>query len=390
MKTSFAAMGILISAVFLLAACGDKSTESVNPDGPALGESFTILEGDTVAIAGTAHHFAFLATIWDTRCPRTEVCNWPGYVDIVGLWIDDQSGSTIDMRLMLTGDGSAASIEEHKYQKGGYTFRLFDMSPYPLTSGQSQETRYTAVISVSAGETETALNGRVKLGGMPESNGHGLSDPPYFRNARVVGDTLEVVLISPFNSDRDVVYAYMQPADFAATWPPTADIYFRRVDQSGVGDAFDTIPARFSLASVRDLYREQFGGDGPMMLNLHTHSRENRIAYEGSQFVRARLLYDRTTQAPNWPPVIIEPSAEALTLKYPDYIFIHAYDPNGTVPEITVDGLPAFWSFERDYYFPDAIVAKTLPQAPAELRIRVIASDGALADTLFLDVRIVE
>jgi hypothetical protein len=286
----------------------------------------------------------------------------------------------------VSGDASTAGAEQFKYQRDGFTIRFLGLNPSPPILNPNAP--YEGTFQITSDETLSRVNGEVLVGGLP-SHGHGLTSPSYIKHFHIIGDTLELSFTSAFSSNRPFFFSYMEPKFFTETWPPSADIYFRMLDQSGVGDAFDTIPARFDLSKVRGLYREKFGHDGPVMLNLHSFTFESPNP-DGDAFVRARIIYDPHNQALNWAPTILQVPPRTLSLNSSAEIPIHYYDPNGTDLALSVDDLPENWHMSYDPYFPDQLFILAQTQNIGLHRIRFIASDGDLADTMYMEVTVTQ
>lgn len=373
----------LLFAAIAAVSCGDNSTTPPPTVGPELGEPFTIEEGQSVTVAGTDHVFTFGGVIWDTRCPKNELCNWPGYADIHATWSPEGEYSFLP-RLIVSGAPSAASTDEYKLHYRGYTFRFLGLTPVPPDVDNSE--LYVATILITENEPKATVNGQVKIGGLPDF-GTGLSSPTYIKHSRIVGDTLELIFSIPEHSDRPFFFAYMEPVTFDATWPPSANIYFRKLSQSGVGDAFDTVAARFDLTSVKELCRSTFGNYGPMILNLHSRGYDYS-AEVWQDVIRTRLIYDDGGASLNWPPMIepIAPKLVSVGSFLP--IQIHAFDPNGTDISLTLENAPANWRLQYDYSFPDELIVFADSTLVGTHEVRLIASDGELADTLIVEVTI--
>jgi hypothetical protein len=386
MKNRLILLSLCSLIVTLTFSCGDNSAIPEPPSKPSLDRVFVVQEGDTVTLEDTEYSFGFQCVIWDTRCPRNEVWNWPGYADIAADFSGIPQSLSFPMRLVVSGDTSAANADQLKYQRNGFTIRFLALTPArPILDSDKP---YMGTFRITTDEPVRRVDGDVMIGGLP-TPGHGLSSPFYIKHCHIVGDTLELSFLNTVSSDRPILYAYMEPGSFSNTWPPSADIYFRMLYQSGVSDAFDTIPARFDLTRVRVLYREKFGYDGPLMVNLHSYEFETPWL-GGDAFVRAKVIYNAEDPSLNWAPVIVQAATRTVTQNSYTYIAVHYYDPNGTEPTLSVDSLPDNWRMSSDPYYPDELIVQTREQDIGTHRIRFIASDGDLADTMYMEVTVTQ
>ncbi len=197
----------LLFVAIVAVSCGDNSTTPPPTSGPVLGEPFTIEEGQSVTVAGTGYVFTLDAVIWDTRCPKNELCNWPGYADIHAAWSLEGDYSSLP-RLIVSGAPSAANTDDYKLYYRGYTFRFLSLTPIPPDIDNSEP--YVATILITDNEPEATVNGQVEIGGLPEL-GTGLSTPMYIEHSHIVGDTLELIFSNSDTSDRPFFFAYMEP-----------------------------------------------------------------------------------------------------------------------------------------------------------------------------------
>ena len=288
------------------------------------------------------------------------------------------------MRLIVSGSPTASSAEEYKYFYRGFTFRFLGLTPVPPDVEDGAP--YVATMLITDGEPQLTVNGQIKIGGLPDF-GTGLSSPTYIKNSHIVGDTLELIFSIPEYTDRPFFFAYMEPVTFNATWPPSADIYFRKLSQSGVGDAFDKVAARFDLSHVKELYRSTFGHDGPMMLNLHARGYDYSSEI-WQDIIRTKLIYDPNGVSLNWPPLIAPIASQSISVNHYFPIQVHAGDPNGADISLTLENAPSNWRLLFYDVFPDELIVIADSSQIGKHDVRLIASDGELADTMIVEITI--
>ena len=140
-QLGFIIAGIVIASAFAIPS-RPADTQADVPARAMLGVPFQVAVNETMAVAGSDISVKFYNVTEDSRCPADVVCIWAGQVTaMVGL---TQNSTDLGRFNLTLGAGSNASMAEQK--AGGYTVRLTQVEPYPISSQPTSPGDYVATL----------------------------------------------------------------------------------------------------------------------------------------------------------------------------------------------------------------------------------------------------
>ena len=113
------------------------------PQVARLNREFKLNVGQQVTLKGTRLRIKFVKVENDSRCPSDVTCVWAGNA-AVGFQL---SARRRNKTVTLNTSGNSTFAREVEYQ--GYTVRLIDLSPYPLSKRKISAGDYIATLLVS-------------------------------------------------------------------------------------------------------------------------------------------------------------------------------------------------------------------------------------------------
>lgn len=125
---------IAIACAATLAACDTATTPSV-----AIDQQFTMAPGDTVEMTDTSLRLRFDGVVNDSRCPIDAICI---------------QGGDAEVRLTAASDGAPQMLTLHTGTMApvtfdGFTFRLVELTPYPISSQPFPPSDYRATLRLT-------------------------------------------------------------------------------------------------------------------------------------------------------------------------------------------------------------------------------------------------
>lgn len=139
---------VLIIAVFML-GCDQADDEVIAPpvdDNPSyeLGQQIHIKYDETVIIKSEGLSVKFSKVTEDSRCPSDVTCIWAGRAVVVVSISRD--GNELGELTLAKGAGdeelSTGSI-------GGYSIKLMNVSPYPISTQEIKLSQYVIIVIVT-------------------------------------------------------------------------------------------------------------------------------------------------------------------------------------------------------------------------------------------------
>lgn len=137
---------VVMCAALALAvmSCSCRSALLAQSKDVALAQSFTLRPGGAVPIGGEQLRVGFDAVLGDSRCPKGEQCIREGDAT-VRVWLQKGTGAREPHELRTTEAERSAS------SAAGYTVRLIQLDPYPVSGRSIGRADYVATLVVSKG-----------------------------------------------------------------------------------------------------------------------------------------------------------------------------------------------------------------------------------------------
>lgn len=153
---------LLVVLVLILTACTASEVVPARPSpeedipqskpsspekGVQLGQSFSLMEGESVILTESQMGIAFVEVLEDSRCPTGMECFWEGNAKVL-VFVGEEE-YTLTIGKLLEGDQNAVELED------GSTLRLLLLDPYPDGSGGESNYRVTLIVE---GESSQPFN----------------------------------------------------------------------------------------------------------------------------------------------------------------------------------------------------------------------------------------
>lgn len=258
----------LLILTFLICGCSDKGTDSDIAGN--LNTEFQLALGSSAVIEQTQLQVEFTAVDFDHRCGTPlELCLWEGMA-IISMNLTHHGDEGI-FNLAISGNPTESSIRLLAIDTLGYRFELTDLTPHP---GDPQPLNnpfplpYTAAIRISQADGQS-LDPVVITDLTPEEIN---VDKFTLLNADINGNTLIGDFQYAGGCRPHFVFAYMSPPAFLESYPVQANIYFRHIANGDMCEALLTEDYRLNLAPIVELHRQEYGTNGPIILNLFEYT----------------------------------------------------------------------------------------------------------------------
>lgn len=132
---------ILATGIFLATGC---VTGADNASAAEVDTHFQLRIGQSASIAAANIAIGFAAVAADSRCGKGEVCVWEGDA-IVRIWLQQPGGAIQEHELHTN------SREPNSAIYAGYSIRLVNLSPLPVSGRSITPAEYVATLQVTQG-----------------------------------------------------------------------------------------------------------------------------------------------------------------------------------------------------------------------------------------------
>lgn len=141
---------LFLLAVFITACAPADEVQPAQPVEPARstptspaveaqpGQSFTLMEGETVRVEEDQLVIGVIEVIEDSRCPTGVECFWEGNAKVL-VSVGDQE-FTLTIGKLLEGDQNVVALGD------GLSLRLLRLDPYPEAGGGSKDYQVTLIV----------------------------------------------------------------------------------------------------------------------------------------------------------------------------------------------------------------------------------------------------
>jgi hypothetical protein len=260
----------LVSVCLLLISfgCSDKPTD-IEPG--QLGESFSLLEGQSIAIPSENLTVTFERVVLDSRCPADPeaYCTWEGIAEIE-LQLAREGEEPLAVRATIPGLTSVSDTSRHQMMRvGRYSVVLRQLTPQP-TVRQPRNEEYRAVIELDIIDgSEPVSYPQVRITDISPSSIH--IAPFFLDTVTVTTDTISLDIGYGGGCQPHYFFLYMSPSAFMESHPVQANIYLRHVDNDDMCEAYIQESVAFDLRPMADLYWQEYGQYDPIVLNVHEY-----------------------------------------------------------------------------------------------------------------------
>lgn len=225
--------------------------------------------GQTVYVESEKLWIRFTEVIGDSRCPMDAYCFWPGQAEIeLSL---KTAGSIEDMVVLMLQPGRN-SIEDLEIFEcaSGYRIYFLALEPYPSAGRTIPEESYIAQIFMEQ-DRDCCPEGEVCFTWLSP---HLLQrDPIAVSGVSIENDELTIEASYGGGCLEHGFKLYMQPA-FAESNPVQANLYLSHNGNGDVCEALISESLTFDVRKIAELYYEQYGGYGDIILNIFDYFTE--------------------------------------------------------------------------------------------------------------------
>jgi hypothetical protein len=140
MRRPFTARLFFFSAVLLALGLTTGCAYIAGENSYRPGEEFTLVPGQSAALAGEGLDIELVEVLNDSRCPRDVVCVWAGEVKS----LVDITYSNITYQVIFTQPGlsGTAGLDFRNYRFS------FDVQPYPVAGEKIRPDEYRLVLKI--------------------------------------------------------------------------------------------------------------------------------------------------------------------------------------------------------------------------------------------------
>ena len=251
----------LIAILGFISVCDDTGLN------PTAISPVTLKFGQSMIVNPTGLQIMFTDLIQENRCPEDVVCIWPGMAEIE-LRVITQVRDTHFVVLPITGGQAVIdSLAWRPIDTLGYRFTLQSLLPYPISDVVVPMLAYEAILSVEISDSGDPVDSKVIITDL--SPGAIQVRPWTYDTVFVDDDKLELSGTYSGGCQTHYFRVYMSPPGFPLSLPPQADLYVRHESLPDFCEAIIHWERTISLEPVIDLYRQQFGQEGEILLNLY-------------------------------------------------------------------------------------------------------------------------
>jgi hypothetical protein len=149
----FSAISSVILLAFLASGCVSRAFTDPDDDGSGPvarrtvepGTEFEVAFGETVAVDGTGLEITFSYVSGDSRCGSDVICFWQGVADIL-LSVNGKEIRGFQVEASIPGLITTPFYENTAIDIDGYTLRLLQLDPYPMSTHRIEEKEYRALL----------------------------------------------------------------------------------------------------------------------------------------------------------------------------------------------------------------------------------------------------
>jgi hypothetical protein len=263
---------VLLASVLIL-GCDESPVSELEGVGEAppeadivvsdLEDAITLGFGQTVYIESEKLCLTFTDMIGDSRCPMDAYCFWPGQAEIE-LSLRKRGGMEDFVVLVLPADRDPLQDPELFECSYGYRIYFLGLGPYPQSGHTVPDESYVARIYLEP-DPGCCLEGEVCFTWVSPFLLQ--RDPFTLSGASIDGDELTVDVSYSGGCREHGFKLYMRPV-FAESDPVRANLY---LSHNGNGDfcrALISESLTFDLRKVADLYSEEYGPYGDIILEI--------------------------------------------------------------------------------------------------------------------------
>lgn len=263
---------VLLAAIFALGCDENPVSEleragevSPEPDVviPDLQHAIILNFGRTVYVESENLWITFTDMIGDSRCPMEAYCFWPGQAEIE-LTLRKRGCGEVRVVLVLQA-GRDPLLEPEMFECAcGYRIYFLALGPYPSVGRTYPDESYTAMIALDP-DAGCCPEGEICFTWVSP---YLLQRDPFTMNgASIDGDELTIGVSYPGGCRDHRFTLYMQPV-FAESDPARAHLY---LTHDGNGDDCEALISEritFDVREIAELYREQYGSYGDIVLEV--------------------------------------------------------------------------------------------------------------------------
>ncbi len=255
----------VVVSLAILSGCSDENITNTQA-----GDLFQISYGQMVRVEGEDIVIGFSGAVYDSRCPLSAFCVWPGQAEIE-IWMRNSAGDTLRSNAILWAGGGENSNLDKPARFPCYEVELEMLLPYPESPGAIPEEDYIASLRVNKVSCEPS--------------------EPVIQPVYLTWMTAQEIQIDQFDLDSayfsgdtlilDVFYSggclphdfdlYMSPPVFMESYPVQASLYLRHRAYDDPCDAYLSQELRFSVSSVVGLYYSMYGSLDPIVFNIYDY-----------------------------------------------------------------------------------------------------------------------
>jgi len=119
---------------------GSVARRTVEP-----GTEFEVAYGETVAVDGAGLEITFSYVSGDSRCASDVTCIWQGVADIL-LSVNGKEIQGFQVQASIPGLITTPFYENTAIDIDGYTLRLLQLDPYPMSTHRIEKKEYKALL----------------------------------------------------------------------------------------------------------------------------------------------------------------------------------------------------------------------------------------------------
>jgi hypothetical protein len=242
---------------------------------PDLSEDIVLGYGQMVYVESEDMTIRFSDVINDSRCPEGVLCFWEGQA-LLEFEFARPDGED-DVTIAALQPGRDPFREPQIYECClGYRLYVLALDPYPIYNKEIEPEEYVALIHVVPDE-EGCDDGSVLFTWV--SPGVLQRDPVTVTGAFIVHDDLTIGARFSGGCLEHDFKLFMQPV-FLESWPVQANLYLCHDAHGDACRALLLEQVKFDIRDIAELYFEQYGGYGDIILNIYGYFRdrpENKV-----------------------------------------------------------------------------------------------------------------
>ncbi len=359
-----AALVTIAAAVVVFTQCSHH--DSTGPEVSAIGEPISLTVGQS-AVVGPEELYVTLESVnFDERCSDQDSCIWPGLAEIT-IKLRNNKGEYATLDLAISGDTLQFDLRARRGWAFGYQVTLTDLS------GSRPESATASLIVRQGDDGNTPVTDKLILIGTYSQKL--LGRDVAITDESLAGDTL--TLSAHFVGGCVPSYFALFAVDeLGSSNGNEIALYLKRVARLEVCSNPTYEVFKFDISALRKF------------LNIERQEIELKLyGCSNSLAIGPRRLRFPFGNYENRPPVLDPIGTRAFAAGIEGRIAIHATDPDGPRPRISIAPMPANSRTEERI---DTTYFLFTPDA-SQLgwhEIVVVASDGVLADSERVSLRV--